>query len=49
MCFFYNFIRFLGIYALFLQPEYGKREQSVICDAGFLASFVFLRENKKYS
>ena len=25
MCFFYNFIRFLGIYTLFLQPVIGKR------------------------
>ena len=29
MCFFYNFIRFLQNYALFLQPECAKRVQSV--------------------
>ena len=29
MCFFYNFIRFLRFYALFLQPERVKNEQSV--------------------
>lgn len=41
MCFFYNFIRFLGRYTLFLQPVSAKREQSVIFDPPVKGLYIY--------
>ena len=46
MCFFYNFIRFLGIYTLFLQPVIGKRVTKChLMTFPTYANIIYVREH----